>query len=388
MEPLKRVNSASDQERDSAPDPKDPSGSDVAHGGAASERPDSERVDSARPEAADLHPSQDPIFQQEEAGSAAGGSKNTVLLWQFFLFPLMIVAVVVGIAVLLRVFTGDLPTPEELLTTLQTGGDNEKQQAAQQLANAIATERIRYDRGLLGEEPPFFAHPVFRKGLRDALGQALRDDSDEELARVQWLCFAIGRAQDPDGVETLAGILFPDAGEGGRAREFPPAVRLAAVQGLAFMEHRMAEPALVAAAQDASDAQVRAVAVNALALLGLPQHGGAEADGPRVVSVLQSALTDDLPGVRLNAAIGLALRGDDRGAAILERALTRTGLAEMKIEERWIPSALRNAILAAERLRKPAHRPLVEALSKRENEGDERVRQRALEALERWTDAG
>ena len=72
----------SDADRDPQGDPRAPEGAQDASEPAVSKDP--------------LDLSDDPIFQREEPEPGTGQSKNTVLLWQFFLFPLLIVAVVVG----------------------------------------------------------------------------------------------------------------------------------------------------------------------------------------------------------------------------------------------------------------------------------------------------
>ncbi len=318
----------------------------------------------------------DPIFQKEEPKRRA--DKSTILLWQFFLFPVLIVAAAVGVFVLFGAVSGSAATPAELLDKVLTGGDNEQQQAAQQLAIEISRERRRVERGEDEDEPPFYADPMFRKKLHEAFRVSLGADGTNE--RRGALARALGRTQDPAAVALLSSVLHPGDGK----EPFDAAVRREAAVGLLFMEDRAAEGALVRAAGD-DDEQVRDIAYNALALLGLPKHGGKAADGPQVMPVLRKGLEDPMAGVRVNAAYALAVRGDPAGVPLLRRSLTRKDLQEMGIPPDLHAQALRNAIRGAAYLGDDELKVLVTRLSSTETEQDGNVRQIAREALARWS---
>jgi hypothetical protein len=151
------------------------------------------------------------------------------------------------------------------------------------------------------------------------------------------------------------------------------------------MESRDAEEGLLRAAADPDDPEVRATAVNGLALLGLPAHGGAAKDLPATAGLLRRALEDPHAGVQLNAAVALALRGDGSGRSILERSLDRASLRAMGIgDAEWQRNALTNAIRAAAELGDEGLRPRVERLVLADVERDPEVRRYAALALERW----
>ena len=319
----------------------------------------------------------DPIFQAAEP--AERSPKSVVLLWQFFFFPLLVVAAAVGVFVAFGAIGGGTRTPKELLQEVLTGGENAQKQASKELASAMADERNRIDAGKDPEKPPFYAEPEFLRDLVRALENARKEDQSE--GRQEWLAMALGRTGQPEVIPVLLSVLYPEQGPEGRAA--PPTgagLRLAAAWGLQFLESRAAESALVRASSD-DDAEVRDVAVNGLAFLGLPAHGGAASDGPRVRPALLRALTDDHAGVRLNAAYALALRGDATGRDMIERSLDREALERLDVRADLRRGSLKNAIRGATELKDPALRPLIERLT---DDGDPLVRGYAREALARW----
>jgi HEAT repeat protein len=333
----------------------------------------------------------DPIFDAPEPQETT--SRAGALLWQYFFFPVLMVAGAVGVFVAFGAWGGSSATEKELLETVMSGSENAQKQAAQQLAIAVAEERIRIDReaqawkqGEPRPKPPFFAEPTFAEKLRQAYVQAQGDGHTEE--RRIWLAQALGRAADPQAVPLLVATLYPP----GDAPAASVEVRRAAAKGLLFMESREAEPALVRAVADPDDPEVRATAANALALLGVIA-GGAAADGPGTQPALASALDDPHAGTRLNAAVALAVRGDARGLPLLERALSREGLKSLDVPLEFQPAALANAVRAVVSLATTGAgvaavaelaplRGRIETLAK--DDGDEGVRRIAREGLDRW----
>ena len=152
----------------------------------------------------------DPIFQKSEPVERP--QKSTLLLWQFFLFPLLIVAAAVGVFVLFGAIAGAQKSPEELLDVVIHGGANEQQQAAHQLALVLQSECDRVERMRAeGREPdpaPFYEAAGFRKGLRQAYELALKEGDE---SRLQMLALAIGRTGDTDAVPLLLATLYPEA---------------------------------------------------------------------------------------------------------------------------------------------------------------------------------
>jgi hypothetical protein len=320
----------------------------------------------------------DPIFHATEPPE--NSPKSVTLLWQFFLFPLLVVAAAVGVFVAFGAIGGGSRSPQELLQEVLTGGENAQKQAAQQLAILLAEERNRVDRGEDPEKPPFYAQPEFLRDLARAFETARKEDLSEE--RQILLARALGRTGHPGVVPLLESVLYPVPGEREGMRAPSRDLRRAAAAGLLFLESRVAEAALVRAASD-EDAEVRAIAVNALALLGSKQ-GGAAMDGPGTAATLLRALEDPHSGVAVNAAVALAVRGDPAGRHLIERSLDRDALAKLGVPPAFQEAALKNAIKGATTLRDPTLKPLVERLSDAKYEGDGEVRDLARQALARW----
>lgn len=327
----------------------------------------------------------DPLFQKQEPVEHT--PRRVVLLWQFFLFPLLIVGAAVGVFVFFGAIAGSGKDPDAWLKQLRSGGENAKQQAAYELAQQVARERERVDADARegGEgAPPFYADPEFLGGLRSAYADALADGTDD---RRRALAVMIGLTRDVSGLPLLERTLYPE----GDQAAFSESVRIGAAEGVGWMGTPPTLPVVVRMAGD-DDAQVRALAIVALSRLVDPESLGIAArtrervaGDPRILDTLRGALEDTDVGVRLNAAVGLALLGDDAGAGTLAKSLDPVAMAEMEI-----PSDIQrrlfmvNAIKGARILGTEALRAQVERLTDAEVEKDDVVRQKARAALERW----
>lgn len=333
------------------------------------------------------------LFEQEEREEQTPRSLR--LLWQFFFFPLLIVAGCLLPIVVILSTRGGAATPADLLESVEKGGANAQKQAAQQLAFEIAKARTEADARLASgqalEAPPFFAAPGFTERLRAALQRAIGEEESEE--RQIWLARALGRTGDPASVPALLDVLYPAAG----ARRPSGEVRRAAALGLLFLESRAAQDALVRCAADPEDGEVRAIAMNGLALLGVQPGVGLEP--PALLETLRKGLSDTHNGVRLNAAVGLAVRGRAEGLELLERSLSRDGLDGLGVGDPQLQTnALVNAVRGVVALSAPpaapvepdaglaarvdALKPRIESLAR--DDGDENVRHIAREGLLRW----
>jgi hypothetical protein len=312
----------------------------------------------------------DPLFQKREPAEAT--PRRVVLLWQFFFFPLLIVACAVGVFLFFGLIGGSERPPLELLDRVRKGGENVKQQAGQQLALQIAEERNRVDAGAREPSAAFYADPRFREGLREAFRLAQEDGADD---RQKWLALALGRSQD-------VGVLYPPPGRAAAAA----GMRAAAAVGVYYLDSPVALPVLGRMAGD-EHPEIRAVTHLALARLAGaegPDSGSARGD-PRVAGTLRRGLSDADGGVRLNAAVGLAVLGDDAGAGELGRAMDRSELSRFGIVDSALQSAaLLNAIRAAKTLGTPDLKARVERLTDRAVEPDDLVRHRARQAIDQW----
>ena len=344
---------------DAAPDPQGSEGADVAM---------KERAKSA---------ANDPLFQKEEPQGPA--PKRALLLWQFFLFPVLIVVAALGVFLLFGLLGSDEQTPEGLMTTILKGGANRQKQAAQQLGILISEERRRIETAKENKdteaEPAFYASPAFHQQLLRAFELARKEGSRE---RQRALARAIGVAQVTAGIPRLLDVLYP---EDTKQKASPQEVRRAAAAGLLHFESRAAESAYLRLVEDAADSQVRVMGMSGPALLGLPQHGGRARDATEVMPALVDALDDTNSGVRLNAAYALALRGDERAIPYLKQSLTDEGLKTLGIHDEFRREALSNAIRGSAQLGAASLRVLVEQLT---DDKDAAVGARARTALEQW----
>ena len=327
---------------------------------------------------------QQDLFQKAER--KAQPQKSTLLLWQFFLFPLLIVIAAVGVFLLFGAFAGTDDGPEDLLQTVIEGGDNEKRQAAHQLAIVINDEYRRVARGEEADKPPFYRERSFRTKLRGALEASL--GTRESPEHQELLAKMVGLIGDEESIPALSRALYPATGE----PDYADNVRRGVAQGLLFLAHPATLPLLAQAAHDDPDGQVRILALSALANMGLV-GSVAPADEPEaVVRALRKGLAEtnaSLAGARVNAAVGLAVRGIGGEAVVevLRASLTREGLTTMKVPPQFHAQALRNASRAAARLGDQSLRASVERLTNSGTEGDSGVRQIAREALKRWRPA-
>jgi HEAT repeat protein len=222
--------------------------------------------------------------------------------------------------------------------------------------------------------------PKFREGLREALRVARKEGSQ---TRQEWILVALGLMQDGEALGLFEDVLYP-ADDAPRSDAI---VRLRAMQGLFHLESPAALPLLARTAND-DDAEVRALTHLVLARMvdGDRPHGGALAGDPRVEDLLEPGLADADAGVRVNAAVALALAGNPAGAGLVARALDRAELAALGFEDPAVQrAALLNAIRAARRLGGDELRTKVERLTQSEHEGEDWVRQWARRALERWS---
>ena len=277
---------------------------------------------------------------------------------QFFLIPLTVVAVVVGIYGGFRMMVAEERTPEEYLNEIRAGGRDRRWPAAYELS------RIMGDPEIEARYPD----------LGPALLRAF-DDSDGDDPRVRrYLALAIGRLQDPpEGtVATLAAALDEPDTE----------TLISVIWALAALGDEAVVPEVVQLYQ-ASDAGVRKMAVYALGVL--PDDG--------THTTLRAALDDPAADVQWNAAVALARHNDDRGARVLRRMLDREYVSGQVTPSESLADPTSDVMISA--LRAVAAlgpsgalagvRLEIEALA----DGDEslKVRQAALETLEAFQTA-
>lgn len=312
----------------------------------------------------------DPIFQGEERVDRT--TRRSALLFQFFLFPLLIVVASVGVFLLFGAIGGTEKEPQALLDAVISGGENVQKQSVQDLAVRIVEERRKVDAGTLKAADAFYAVPAFQvrllKAYEDAVAQ--RKGADRE----QVLAVCLGAVGHPGFVPALAG---------GLALTRDPAVRRASAMALgAILDDAVIDP-LVRALEDPDEA------VRAFAIQGLSRR-----KHPGVIAPLRAALDDRDVLVRLNAAAALAHHGDPAGKALVAQmldpawvdanvvnAVSGTGGTDPGLRRSARVNALSNGLRGARSLKADDLKPLVEALVR---DADTEVAALAREVLDQW----
>jgi HEAT repeat protein len=271
---------------------------------------------------------------------------------QFFLIPLAVVALAVSVYIGFRSLLADARTPQDYLREVQVGGLNRRWPAAYELSRLMADPRVRAD-----------------KTLGPALIRAFQDSKGDAQVR-RYLALAIGRLDPPLPADAIAALT--------EALEDPDSeVRISAIWALGSSGDAAVVSQLIPlyAAQD-GDAGIRKMVVYALGAL----------PGDEQTATLRTALHDDAPDVRWNAAVALARKGSHEGVPVLRQMLDRQYVEQtvkrevrQDADEDPIADVMISGLRAAAALNDQALKSSVTALS--QNDRSLRVRNAALEAL-------
>lgn len=248
----------------------------------------------------------------EEAGEERQSTPFLVL--QFFIFPMAIVAVCVTVFVVFGLIAAEGKGAREYLDEIRTGGANRRWQAAFELSRLIQS----------GGDPAL-QDPRF---VRQAV--SLFEDAERDDPKVRrYLALALGRLGDASAVPVLRTA----------ARESDDAeTRIYATWALGAIADPAAREDLLALA-GSDDGGLRKTAVHAL---------GSYVDDARVRDVLETALRDVAVDVRWNAAVALALAGDERALPVVLQMLDRDRIASVAdITPAQVEGALLQGVAAA-----------------------------------------
>ncbi len=261
----------------------------------------------------------------------------------FFILPLLLVLVGVGVFLLFGVMAHDDVDPAEYLPEILGRGINEPWQAAFHLS-----QRLQYDDSLRGDEG-------FARQVIDALEGA--GDADPRVRR--FLVVALGRLDAAIAVPTLVR----------HTRDEDAETRLNALWALGTLGAREAAPAVAERLAD-DDVGVRTMAAYVLGVLRDPATSAA----------LRARLADPVPAVRWNAAVALGLMADASARPVLARMIDRGYLASVPgvTQEEQAPTMLA-ALRALETLGPAGLERQLAAL--RDADPDLRVRDAAGRAL-------
>lgn len=270
---------------------------------------------------------------------------------QFFLIPLAVVGITVLVYAGFRSLLADDRTPQEYLAEIRMGGANRRWPAAYELSRLMA-------------DPAIQAQAELAPALVEAFEAAATDDP-----RVRrYLALALGRLTPPlpsQAVGALTTALDDPDDE----------TRISVIWALGSSGDASVIPRLEPL-YGSQDAGIRKMVVYALGAL----------PGESQVGTLRTALDDDAPDVRWNAAVALARHGHAEGVPVIREMLDRPFLEqtitrepgqyedEDPVAEVLISGLRAAAVLGDDSLRAP-----IEALSR--DDRSMKVRQAALEAL-------
>ena len=271
---------------------------------------------------------------------------------QFFLIPLVVVAITGSVYVGFRSMLADDRTAQDYLAEIRNGGSSRRWPAAYELSRLMSDPKVRAD-----------------KSLAPALVKAFQESAGDQQVR-RYLALAIGRLDPPLPSEAVAGLTH--------ALDDPDSeTRISVIWALGSSGDEAVVSKLVPlyTAQDA-DAGIRKMVVYAL--------GALPGDGQ--VTTLRTALQDGVADVRWNAAVALARHGSHEGVVVLKQMLDRQYVEQavkrdVRMDEDQDPVAdvMISGLRAAAALKDDTLRSAVTNLSQQDK--SLKVRQAAIEAL-------
>jgi HEAT repeat protein len=271
---------------------------------------------------------------------------TSLLIAQFFLFPLIIIAICVGIFLLFGYLTYEQRTPRDYLTDIRTGSDTRRWQAAFELSNLVSSQREKLRNS---------------EFVQDVMNVYQNSRNEDPRVR-QFLALTMGHLGDARAVPALLDGLNDRQAE----------TEIYTLWALGSIGEKSAVPAVVKELAN-SDAAVRKTAAYVL---------GAIKD-PAAIHDLQVALNDSNQDVRWNAAMALAQLNDGAGADLLMNLLDRTYLDKIEgMTQDQKTELLINAVKCLGLLKFQAAQAKIAALS--QHDPDLAVRDASLEALKRF----
>jgi len=272
---------------------------------------------------------------------------TSLLVAQFFLFPLIIIAICVGIFLLFGYLTYEQKTPGDYLRDVQTGSDLCcRWQAAYELSNIISSnkEAIRKSE---------FVNEIVKVYQNSKSG-------DPRVRR--YLALTMGNLGDTRAVPALVEGLNDTDTEN----------QIYTLWALGSIADRSAVPNILGRLAS-SEPAVRKTAAYVLGVI----------KDPAAIHDLQVALNDSSNDVRWNAAMALAQMNDASGAEILAGLLDRSYLEKIEgMTPEQKSELLINAIKCLGTLKFGPAQDKIAALSR--NDPDLSVRDASLEALKKY----
>ena len=272
---------------------------------------------------------------------------TSLLIAQFFLFPMIIIAICIGIFLLFGYLTYEQKTAKEYLNDVRTGSEFCcRWQSAYELSNIISSQKEK----------------LRSTNFVDELVKVYQSSRSEDPRIRRYLALAMGHLGDPRAVPALVeGLSDTDIDN-----------QIYNMWALGSIGDSAPVPDIVKKLE-AQDPAIRRTAAYVLGSL----------KDPRAVHDLKIALNDSSEDVRWNAAIALAQLNDASGSDLLTKLLDRDyvdKLEGMTAEQK--SQLVINAIKCLGILKFQGAKDKILALS--QNDPDLAVRNASLEALKKF----
>ena len=298
---------------------------------------------------------------------------TSLLIAQFFLFPLIIIGICLGMFLLFGYMTYDQKTAKDYVDAIRTGSGTQKWQAAFELSNLVMKDREH-------THTPEFV---------ESLSKAYTDSADEDIKVRGYIARILGEFKEHsvvpmliEGVQREERLKTRDWPRDGMLSYFQPSLdqiheeliqaQIYTLWALGSIGDNSAVPVVLDFSKN-QEASVRKVAAYVLGVL----------KDERAVEQLRVLLNDPKDDVKWNAAIALAQLHDSESAELLMTLIDRSyvdALPDMTEDER-IP-LMSGAVTALGMLKYEPAKEKIRELS--EKDVELKVRNAALEALKKY----
>lgn len=209
---------------------------------------------------------------------------TSLLIAQFFLFPLIIIAICIGIFLLFGYLTYQQTSPQEYLKDIRTGSERSRWQSAYELSNVVSTQKDK----------------LRNTDFVDDLIKTYQGSHDGDPRIRRYLALTMGKLGDPRSVPALIqGLNDPDVEN-----------QLNDLLALGSIADKSATTAVVQRLSS-NDPAIRKMAAFVLSAM----------KDPAAARDLQVALNDTNDEVRWYAAIALAQVNDASGTDVLMKLI-------------------------------------------------------------------
>lgn len=281
-------------------------------------------------------PDDEPV-EQEKSGP--------VLVAQFVLIPLLVIAVCVGVFLTFSWLTGEGKTAIDYLNELRYSSGDRRWQAAFELSKFVTYAK-----------DPSIGRKMAPEMIAAFTNARKNIPYDPRIRR--YLALALGRVGDAQAVPALLDGLADEDKD----------TQLYSIWALGLARDDSAIDPLIHSYQ-AEDPAIRKMSVYVLG----------NYSGPAVKRTLGAALQDSSEDVRWNAALGLAKQGDSSGKETILKLLDRTYLDKFeRLSSQDKADAMINALRAIKILKDPSFASVVTKVA--ESDPNLSVRQAAIEA--------